>query len=145
MQEDKSIEEYVISEDADYKKERSWKDNFWNFIEGKYFITAVIILVAIIAFSLGRVSGLQDKRQPVRVISDVSGEVKGVATSSLAASATASASQGGQVVASKNGTKYHYPWCAGAKQISPQNLVTFNSTPGSSRCPAIHQLPIAKD
>ena len=36
--------------------------------------------------------------------------------------------QGGEVVASKSGTKYHFPWCAGAKQISEKNLITFTST-----------------
>ena len=40
----------------------------------------------------------------------------------------ASVSSGEQVVASKNGTKYHYPWCAGAKQIAEKNKITFAST-----------------
>lgn len=31
------------------------------------------------------------------------------------------------VVASKSGTKYHLPECAGAKQIKPGNLITFAS------------------
>ena len=34
---------------------------------------------------------------------------------------------GGQVVASKNGTKYHFPWCSGAKTISEANKIYFNS------------------
>jgi len=42
------------------------------------------------------------------------GEVRGMSTSI-------------QVVASKNGTKYHLPTCAGAKQISDKNKVTFGS------------------
>ena len=91
-----------------------------------------IILVAIIAFCLGRVSGLQEKREPVRITNSPpkpslnlregsseqinSGEVKGI-----------SADSSGSVVASKNGTKYHYSWCAGAKQISQKNLISFNS------------------
>jgi hypothetical protein len=103
-----------------------------NFINGKYFIPVIIILVSIIAFSLGRISGLQNKKPPVRVISESSGparldgvsggEVKGVSTTT-----STSATTTGAVVASKNGTKYHYPWCAGAKQISEKNLITFNS------------------
>ena len=32
-----------------------------------------------------------------------------------------------QVVASKNGTKYHLPWCPGAKQIKDENKITFIS------------------
>ncbi|HVW82707.1 MAG TPA: hypothetical protein VHC68_02060 [Candidatus Paceibacterota bacterium] len=31
------------------------------------------------------------------------------------------------VVASKNGSKYYLPWCGGAKAISPDNLITFDS------------------
>ena len=34
---------------------------------------------------------------------------------------------GGEVVASKTGTKYFLPWCSGAKNISAENLVTFPS------------------
>lgn len=106
-----------------------------NFLNGPYFVPVIIILVAIIGFCLGRVSGLQEKREPVRILdlnnspsnpslilrersSDQtnSGEIKGISTDSAE-----------QVVASKNGAKYHYPWCAGAKQISEQNKVTFSS------------------
>lgn len=32
---------------------------------------------------------------------------------------------GGRVVASKNGTKYHYPWCPGAGQIKEENKVWY--------------------
>jgi hypothetical protein len=31
------------------------------------------------------------------------------------------------VVASKNGTKYHYEHCPGAKQIKAENKISFNS------------------
>lgn len=34
---------------------------------------------------------------------------------------------GGQVAASKNGTKYFLPWCGGAKQISEANKIWFAS------------------
>lgn len=33
----------------------------------------------------------------------------------------------GEVVASKSGSKYHLPTCPGAKQIKPENLITFSS------------------
>jgi hypothetical protein len=106
---------------------------FNNFLMGKYFVPTTLVLIAVIAFCLGRVSGLQDKKEPVRITTSppnpspklgeesseqtTLGEVKGATTAAS-----------GSVVASKNGTKYHYPWCAGAKQISAANLVTFNST-----------------
>lgn len=134
MQEDNKIEEYVISDDFEGKGKGSWKEKLGNFLNGRFFVPIIIILIAVIGFSLGRVSGLQERRPPVRIISDVSGparldgtsggEVKGVSTNTPANNSSTSS---GSVVASKNGTKYHYPWCAGAKQISPQNLITFNS------------------
>lgn len=34
---------------------------------------------------------------------------------------------GGRVVASKNGTKYHHPWCAGASQIKEENKIWYES------------------
>lgn len=33
----------------------------------------------------------------------------------------------GQYVASKNGTKYHLPWCPGAKAMNEENKIWFNS------------------
>lgn len=89
------------------------------FLDSKYFVPVAIILVAIIGFCLGRVSGLQDKRESVRITNSppeqiITGEVKGASTT-------------GAVVASKSGTKYHYSWCAGAKQISEKNKISFNS------------------
>lgn len=95
-----------------------------NFLNGPYFVVTAIILVAIIGFCLGRISGLQEKRPAVKIISNSSGEVKGVSTEQAQPSQNATA---GEVVASKSGTKYHYPWCAGAKQISAKNLITFSS------------------
>lgn len=122
MQGDKDIEEYIKEEDFGEKGGGGWKEKFWDFISGKYFVPVIIVLVAAIAFSLGRISGLEDKRPPVRIISGNTGEVKGVSTDNPPTNSS------GAVVASKNGTKYHYPWCAGAKQISAQNLITFDST-----------------
>ena len=133
MQEDEKIEEYVILGE----EKKNWKEKLVDFLNGKYFIPVVIVLVAIIAFSLGRISGLQNKRPPVRIVSESSGEVKEVSTdpvssitakaSSLVDPTSSSQTGSGQVVASKNGTKYHYPWCGGAKQISEKNLITFDS------------------
>lgn len=148
MQEDKNTEEYVISEDFEYVKKGDWKNKFNNFLNSRYFVAVVIVLVVIMAFALGRISGLQEKRLPVKIISEdlgptrnalppeVVGEVKGVSSGVEANSSGVVPSTGstnslqansGQVVGSKNGTKYHYPWCGGAKQISAKNLITFDS------------------
>jgi hypothetical protein len=38
-----------------------------------------------------------------------------------------------QYVASKNGTKYHLPWCAGAQQIKEENKIWFDSKDEAER------------
>ena len=137
---EEKIEEYVILDDKEMGFKENWKEKILDFLDGKYFISIIIILVAIIAFSLGRISGIQERRPPVRVISEsIIGEVKGVSTDNPINtpylekeneknnSVSVPSDSSGQVVASKNGTRYHYPWCGGAKQISSKNLITFNS------------------
>jgi len=36
-------------------------------------------------------------------------------------------SEKGIVVASRNGTKYYWPWCSGVSKIKPENLIWFKS------------------
>ena len=154
MQEDQKIEEYVLPDDFEENKKMNWKEKLREFLDGRYFVPIVIILIAIIAFSLGRISGLQENREPVRVLNTssaslnnplnspyVKGETEGTpSVSNIQQGAAVGASDvingqaqpsqnavAGAVVASKNGTKYHYPWCAGAKQIAEKNLITFSS------------------
>jgi len=74
-------------------------------------IPLLVILVGVGSFGLGRMSMLEAQKAPITVSQ--------AATGALAA--------GGQVVASKTGTKYHYPWCAGANGISEKNKITFES------------------
>ncbi len=145
MQEDQhNIEEYVDLEDLDSSKGGGLRAKMEAFLTGRYFVPAVIILVAIIAFCLGRISKIAGEREPVRIVSqnpDTNnplnppyikgeteknniGEVKGA---NIDMGSEQSGLNNSAVVGSKNGTKYHYPWCAGAKQISEKNKITFNS------------------
>lgn len=85
-------------------------------------IVAIIILVGVASFGLGRLSVSSKLKTPVTII-------EGSQTASVVDSTLVSPQQGeGNVVASKNGTKYHFPWCSGAQKITEQNLITFNST-----------------
>lgn len=133
MQEDadRKIEEYVNM--SELEKGDGWKEKLADFLESRYFLLAIIFLVAIISFSLGRISGLGEKRETVKILDSgdlPTGQILPVssAKTNVAASAAADSNNSGQVVASKNGTKYHYPWCAGAKQISEKNKIYFSST-----------------
>jgi len=75
-------------------------------------ISIIIILVGIASFGLGRLSNTNT----------TIGEVK-VYTETLEVSSSTTKT----IVASKNGTKYHYSWCSGAKSISEANKITFNT------------------
>lgn len=89
--------------------------------EKDIILTAVIILVAFISFGLGRLSKIKEGRAPI-MIENTSASVK------TSADKTTISSKEGIVVASKNGTKYHYPWCSGAQSIKEENKIWFNST-----------------
>jgi hypothetical protein len=48
-------------------------------------------------------------------------------TASVVSSIETKIEPGGKLVASKNGTKYYFPWCAAASKIAEGNKVWFNS------------------
>lgn len=129
MQEPKITEEYVDFEGDSV--ERPFIKAVKTFFFGPYFVIVCLILTGVICFSLGyyaREVGGEHEVKFLNAVSEVNGEVKGVSTSTdLTGSGQAPLVKPGQVVASKNGTKYHLPTCPGAKQISDKNKITFNS------------------
>jgi len=80
------------------------------------FVVGLVILVGISGFGLGRLSA------PASVALSLEGETANPASLGGALETD------GEVVASKTGTKYHYPWCSGAKTIAEANKIWFNST-----------------
>lgn len=101
------------------------KNDFWpkilNLKSKNELITVfIIILVGTASFGLGRLSLLEETKVPVKI--SYLGEDSLNVTSDIGTS-----TETGQYVASKNGTKYHFPWCAGAKSISPLNKIFFNT------------------
>jgi len=95
-----------------------------------FFIVALIILVAFASFGLGRLSKIQTARAPLKIeqIAAIEKGIEGITKSSNIIPATNNQTQSAEMyVASKNGTKYHFPWCAGAKSISEGNKIWFNT------------------
>lgn len=82
---------------------------------GDWGMPALFVLVALTSFGLGRLSALEDARPAVSI-----------RAAPVAASPRAMA-LGGQFVASRTGTVYYYPWCAGAEQIAASKQVWFTS------------------
>lgn len=78
-------------------------------------LVILIFLVSLGSFGLGRFSALEAAKPAVSIGTTPE------ATEPRALTA------GGLVVASKNGSVYHFPWCGGAKQINLANLVWFAS------------------
>ena len=94
----------------------------------RLFLALVIILVATLSFGIGRLSVVGD-REPLRIEYDpqlTTDNSQPTQNKSQTASAI-NAVSGGEVITSKNGNKYHYPYCPGAKQIKEENKVIFAS------------------
>lgn len=105
-----------------------------------FYTLFLCIVIASIFFALGLLSATEEKHTPIRVIqpennqpasaiseaSSMSNVGENGQTGNADAIPTANDS-GGQVVGSRNGTKYFFPWCGSAKMIKPENLVTFTS------------------
>ena len=77
-----------------------------------FLLPLVVVLVGLSAFGLGRLS--------------VTG-LPATAPASASASAKIVSAEEGQFVASKAGTKYYLPSCAGASNIKEENRVYFVS------------------
>ncbi|MDO8569665.1 MAG: hypothetical protein Q7R89_02750 [bacterium] len=122
----------------------------------KLFLVITIVLVAFLSFGIGRLS-VAGNREPIRVEYDPSisnsqfptrlptparsngGQVSNQASVSSALNNIENAlktenskiENSTSVVASKNGARYHYPHCAGAKQIKEENKIVF-ATPAAA-------------
>ena len=85
------------------------------------FYVTLFVLVSIGSFGLGRL----EVDAPVALSSTNQAGV--VLTEVSVASATSVDATTGQLVGSKNGSKYHALWCPGASQIKDSNKVFFAS------------------
>ncbi len=104
-----------------------------------------IIVVGAIFFTIGRISSLEKQHTPIKIEypnqEQSSSVIQSISTTSVAVSPiskpkttniTTSTSQSapqtsGEVIGSKSGKKYYFPWCGTVKRILPQNQVHFAS------------------
>lgn len=95
----------------------------------RLFLSLVIILVATLSFGLGRLSSGQ-KREGVRLEYNpqlTTDNLQPANAIQAIKSSSTNIIKAGEVVASKNGTKYHYAHCSGAKRILDANRIIFAS------------------
>ncbi|OHA84038.1 MAG: hypothetical protein A2937_02490 [Candidatus Yonathbacteria bacterium RIFCSPLOWO2_01_FULL_47_33b] len=99
------------------------------------FLGLIIVLVAFGSFGLGRLSKIESTKTPIRIenepqvtVETFTASVAGnKAPTNVDQSASAIGSAVNQLVGSKNGKKYYYPWCSGVSRISEANLLHFAS------------------
>ena len=96
----------------------------------------LIIAVGTGSFGLGRLSKLEEARIPIRIEQTIAPQTASALSSvngqqllgkSSPASGAKPLAEGGKVVASRGGSRYHFPWCSGAQRISETNKVWFDS------------------
>lgn len=91
-------------------------------LENDLILGVIIVSVGLIGFGLGRLSKIKAAKTPVTIENTAN---------------TATALVGGEdgnlpvgdktLVASRNGSKYHYVWCSGASSIKAENKIYFRS------------------
>lgn len=77
-------------------------------------LVLIVLFVGISAFGLGRLSATEVDKPAIRLI-----QQKTIDETPM--------QLGGKIVASRKGSKYHYPWCSGAKTMKESNKIWFDS------------------
>ena len=106
-----------------------------NIIPDDLFLGLVIVLVAFGSFGLGRLSKIEGAKTPIRienapeVTADTFKPLDGAkkVSNNIAQTANIIGATTGQLVASKSGKKYYYPWCTGVQKIKEENRIYFAS------------------
>ncbi len=107
---------------------------FKDFLTNTDVVLILIILsTAILSFLLGRASVMQ-KESSIQNFTESNPKYQVIESKPSVLTSTSTANhENTQYVASKSGTKYHLPWCAGAKQIKEENKIFFNSKDEAER------------
>lgn len=107
---------YKTSKDQLYSQEIGLK------ISGDLYIVLIIILVGTTSFGLGKLSAYEKNKKPIEII-----KTEHILLNDNKKNTTSSEKSGGEVVASKTGTKYYYPWCSGVSRIKEENKLWFET------------------
>ncbi len=104
-----------------------------------FYILILCIVIASIFFAVGRLSIIEENHSPIRITEPERGEItsviraiSGAKEESLPAinnslSSTGTTTQSGEVIGSKSGKKYYFPWCSTLKRVKPENQIKFAS------------------
>lgn len=98
-----------------------------------FYNLILILVIASIFFALGRLSALEERHVPIKIgypnTSETATVLAGVSTGVTEAvqPSTETSENSGEVIGSKNGKKYYFPWCGTVKMIKPENQIKFSS------------------
>ena len=93
-----------------------------------HLLATLVVAVSTTSFLLGRMS-VDENAVPTDSVQAAGVSMnagEGNSSQDLALPVASTPVEGGYV-ASKSGTKYHLPWCAGAKQIKEENKIWFTT------------------
>ncbi len=91
------------------------------------YLTAIIILTAVISFGLGRLSKIREEKTPI-TIENVKENAEASESKPLSTSNVDNEIKTDKIfVASRDGKKYYYIWCESANVIKEQNRVWFST------------------
>lgn len=105
--------------DKIYNQEKGLK------IHNDLYIVLMLVLVGTASYGLGILSSYEKDKVPVSVTRTKDSVYASVLASTKPVSNVIK--NDGEVVASKSGTKYYYPWCSGVSRIKEENKVWFKS------------------
>lgn len=94
-------------------------------LSGDLLVAILFVVVTFLAFGLGRLSALQQTAPPVAFVDGP--YTAGTASTQAESTQPITTAATGAIVASKKGTKYHFPWCPGAQQMSESNKIYFDN------------------
>lgn len=117
---------------------RKWREEI--------IISLIILLVALLAFGLGRLSVLYEREGGFEIIYPENSQgasaiqagglkLEGGSKKNLQPSNfnLPPPLGGGGYIASKTGAKYHLPWCSGAQRIKEENKIYFETKEAAER------------
>lgn len=87
---------------------------------------AGIALVSLSSFALGRLTAPRPPKMPIQ-FREIDARAQFFGTSTQGVGESLDTNENVQLVASKNGKYYYYPWCPGADRLSEKNKIAFLS------------------
>ncbi len=95
-----------------------------------FYTLLLLIVVSSIFFAVGRLSVIEEKKTPIKIeypnSSQTSSVIQAISTTTIEGKVSIQTGSG-EVIGSKSGKKYYFPWCGTVKRIKPENQVHFES------------------